>query len=135
MTADFCSVCKREMRFSCIQNHTNECEGLASACSCAHRCAVAGPWHHLWEPGRGADNPHGLLCPSLRLFRLATHLPREGWWRRLHFLKEHLLPASCSEKAIGQVETSQRGWTQPADHELDHAELVKIAWNQLVQHI
>lgn len=70
-------------------------------------------WQHLQEPGRGADKPHGLVCPSLRLFRVATHLPREGRWRRLHLLKEHLFLVSHSEKVMGQIETSQRGWIQP----------------------
>lgn len=92
-------------------------------------------WQHLKEPGGGADNPHRLVCPSLCPFRVATCLPREGRWRRLHLLKEHLFLVSRSEKVMGQVETSQRGWIQPTGHELDHAELVKIAWTQLVWHM
>lgn len=66
-------------------------------------------WQHLREPARGADNPHQLVCPSLHPFGLATHLPREGRWRRLHLLKEHLFPVSHSEKATGRVEASQQG--------------------------
>lgn len=94
-----------------------------------------GQWQHLREAGRGADNPPWLVCPSLCPFGLATHLPGEGRWRRLHLLKEHLFRVLCSEKAMGQAETSRRGWIQPTGHELDHAELVKIVWTQLVWHI
>lgn len=52
-----------------------------------------------------------------------------------HSLKEHLSPVCRSEKVIGQVEASQRGWIQPTDYELDNAELVKITWTQLVWNI
>lgn len=116
------------MSFSHKQKNTNECAGLANAYSCAHRCVVAGP--------QGcADNPYGLVCPSLRPFGLATHCPGEGRWRRLHILREHLFPVSRGKKVMGQVEASQRGWIQPTGHGLDHAEWVKIAWTQLVWHI
>lgn len=43
-----------------------------------------------------------------------------------HWLKEHLSPVSCSEKVMGQVEASQRGWIQPTGYELVNAELIKI---------
>jgi len=55
-------------------------------------------WQQLWEPGRGADDHHRLVCPAVRPFRLATHLPREGRWRRLHLLKEHLFPVSAARR-------------------------------------
>lgn len=92
-------------------------------------------WQHLHEPGRGADKPSRLLSPSLCPFRLAVHLSREGRCRGGHSLKEHLSPVCRSEKVIGQVEASQRGWILPTDYELDNAELVKITWTQLVWNI
>lgn len=92
-------------------------------------------WQHLHEPGRGADKPPRLLYPSLWPFRLAAHLSREGRCRGMHLLKEHLSTVSRSEKVMGQVEASQRGWIQLTGYELDDAELVKITWTQLVWNI
>lgn len=90
---------------------------------------------HLQEPGGGAVNPQGLVCPSLCPFRLATHLPREDRWRSLPLLKKHLFLLSSSEKVTGQVEISQRSWVWPMGHGLYHAEFVKLARTQLAWHI
>lgn len=49
--------------------------------------------------------------------------------------RKHLFPVSHSEKVMGHAETSQRGWIQPTGPELDHTELVKTMWTQLVWHI